>query len=67
MFATTNEIALSAPARLSMGSLFATVALWIERSSQRRTLAALPVEALKDIGIDQADASIEAAKPFWVA
>jgi uncharacterized protein YjiS (DUF1127 family) len=63
----TNEIALSAPARLSTGSLFATVVTWIERASQRRALAALSVEALKDIGVDPADASLEAAKPFWVA
>jgi len=65
MFATAGHIAIARPARSA--SLVQTVALWIERSTQRRTLAALTVEALKDIGIDPADATAEAAKPFWVA
>jgi uncharacterized protein YjiS (DUF1127 family) len=63
MFATAGRIALTSSAR---PSLFATVALWADRSSQRRTLAALTFEELKDIGVDPADAMQEAAKPFWV-
>lgn len=65
MFATAGRIAIASPARSS--SLFATVALWADRVSQRRALASLTVEALKDVGIDPADAMQEAAKPFWVA
>lgn len=65
MFANAGQIAIASPARAS--SLFQTVALWADRISQRRALGSLTVEALKDIGIDPADATIEAAKPFWVA
>jgi uncharacterized protein YjiS (DUF1127 family) len=67
MFATANQIAITSPARASASSILATVALWAERYSQRRVLASLTAEALKDVGIDQAAASVEAAKPFWVA
>jgi len=66
MYATSGRMAITAP-QSSTFSLFATIALWIERSTQRRTLASLSLEALKDIGLDQADAAQEAAKPFWVA
>ncbi len=65
MFATAGRIAIASPARSA--SLIQTVAVWAERVSQRRALASLTVEALKDIGIDPADASAEAAKPFWIA
>jgi uncharacterized protein YjiS (DUF1127 family) len=65
MFATTGQIAVPA-ARPAPRSLFATVALWADRTRQRRALASLTTEALKDIGIDPADAAHEAAKPFWV-
>ena len=64
MFATAGRIAFAAPAR---PSILATVALWVDRVRQRRALASLTVEALKDIGIDPADAMQEAAKPFWIA
>lgn len=38
---------------------------WHARSRQRRQLAQLPPEMLKDIGISRSDALSEAAKPFW--
>ena len=65
MYATSAEVALSAPAR--QVGLLQTVALWVGRSRQRRALAALSATELKDIGLDLADATVEAAKPFWVA
>ncbi|MDB5361698.1 MAG: hypothetical protein JWO51_2995 [Rhodospirillales bacterium] len=65
MFATAGRIAIASPARRA--PILTTVALWADRVGQRRALAALTVEALKDIGIDPADAMQEAAKPFWVA
>ena len=65
MFATAGRIAFASPVRSS--SILATVALWADRVRQRRALASLTVEALKDIGIDPADAMQEAAKPFWIA
>ena len=40
---------------------------WQERASQRRQLSALEPHLFKDIGVDPADASREAAKPFWRA
>lgn len=41
--------------------------LWSERSIQRRHLARLTPEALKDIGISPAAAAAEVDKPFWQA
>ena len=67
MFATASQIAINTPARFSLTSFAQTVALWAGRSSQRRVLAALTVDELKDVGIDQAAAATEAAKPFWAA
>jgi len=66
MFATAGQIAATLPTRRST-SLVATVALWAARANQRRTLAALTTAELKDIGVAPADATAEAAKPFWVA
>ena len=39
--------------------------LSIEKSGQRRVLARLDDDALRDIGISRSDAAREAAKPFW--
>lgn len=36
-----------------------------ERASQRRKLLTLSEHLLKDIGINRAQAELEAAKPFW--
>jgi uncharacterized protein YjiS (DUF1127 family) len=47
------------------------VALWARRSSRRRALrdelAAMPDEALADIGLTRERAWAEARKPFWAA
>ena len=67
MFATTGQIATVASVRTTRPSLFQTFAVWADRSRQRRTLATLTLEALKDIGLDPAVAAEEAAKPFWAA
>jgi uncharacterized protein YjiS (DUF1127 family) len=51
------------PMRLS-----ATIRSWIERSRQRQALRKLAERndyLLKDIGVSQAEALREAAKPFW--
>jgi uncharacterized protein YjiS (DUF1127 family) len=42
-----------------------TVACWHERARQRRALAALSDELLRDIGVTRFDAEHEANKPFW--
>lgn len=41
------------------------VALWQDRATQRRELAALDHRMLRDIGVDRATAVEEASKPFW--
>jgi uncharacterized protein YjiS (DUF1127 family) len=41
------------------------IARWIERSRQRRALAALDDHVLRDIGITRVEAVGEAEKPFW--
>lgn len=50
----------------SLGRMMKLLATWHDRSRQRRELAALPPELLKDMGIDHIDAMCEAEKPFWV-
>lgn len=40
---------------------------WIERLRDRRQLAALSDDMLKDIGVSRADAAHEAEKHFWQA
>ncbi|UCH72846.1 MAG: DUF1127 domain-containing protein [Rhodospirillales bacterium] len=41
------------------------LALWYERSRQRRDLARLDDRLLRDIGLDRATVELEIAKPFW--
>lgn len=50
---------------ISLADLLHTLKCWHARSRQRRQLAQLPPEMLKDIGISRYDALSEAAKPFW--
>jgi uncharacterized protein YjiS (DUF1127 family) len=42
-----------------------TIFTWIERSRQRRQLAALSDHSLKDLNISRADAEAEYRKRFW--
>ena len=44
---------------------WATIRAWMQRRTQRQALAGLDEHLLRDIGISRADASQEAAKPFW--
>jgi uncharacterized protein YjiS (DUF1127 family) len=44
-----------------------TILRWHEVRRQRRALLALSDQLLKDIGISRADATREAARPFWDA
>jgi uncharacterized protein YjiS (DUF1127 family) len=74
---SAHLVAGSAPARLhtepkvvepALLRLLRTVAVWMERSRQRRALAELADandHLLADLGISQAEARDEAAKPFW--
>jgi len=45
--------------------VFAGIAIWRERATQRRHLATLSDRMLRDIGVDRAHARVEASKPFW--
>lgn len=48
-----------------VAAAFMLIARWIERARQRRALAGLDDQMLRDIGITRADAVREAEKPFW--
>ncbi len=48
-----------------LASLCDRLWVWRERAAQRKMFAGLDDRALRDIALDQATASVEAAKPFW--
>ena len=48
-----------------IGRALATLSVWRNRHRQRRQLAALPNEILKNIGVNRADALRESEKTFW--
>ena len=45
----------------------ALVKMWWRRMEDRRTLATMDDQSLRDIGITRCDAFYEARKPFWRA
>jgi uncharacterized protein YjiS (DUF1127 family) len=47
------------------GKIFNTVALWMQRSKQRKNLAQLDKHLLDDIGLTEDMVAKEIAKPFW--
>ena len=51
--------------QLATGYLKVLLNTWYQRSRQRRQLAQLSGDQLRDIGIGQGEALLEAAKPFW--
>lgn len=54
--------------RTSASKCIRAVAIWIERSRQRRAikeLAGLNSRYLQDIGVSKEEALREASKPFW--
>jgi uncharacterized protein YjiS (DUF1127 family) len=59
--ATTNRIELPPV----LFGLIGTIAAWIVRRRQRRTLAELDEHLLNDVGLSREQAHREAAKPFW--
>ena len=42
-----------------------TLALWRERTAQRRSLAQMDTRSLRDAGISPAAAAYESGKSFW--
>lgn len=51
----------------AVSGIFDRLYTWQSRAQQRAHLAALDTRLLKDMGISQAAAGAEAAKPFWRA
>jgi len=47
--------------------MLATANLWRERARQRRHLAEMSPQMLRDIGVSVSAARAEAGKPFWMA
>ena len=45
---------------------WAIVRLWRERARQRRDLAEMSPDILRDIGVSPKAARAEAARPFWL-
>lgn len=56
-----------ASAARTLGQLARAVATWRKRARQRRDLAEMSPEMLRDIGISRSAARAEASKPFWIA
>jgi len=46
-------------------AMWSRVSAWIDRAGQRRALAELDDDLLRDIGITRYDAARESRKPFW--
>ncbi len=49
----------------SLAALWHKVARWYVLGHERRMLAGLNDDALKDIGLSRADVEHERARPFW--
>lgn len=50
---------------VSMGTVLARVACWTQTAKQRRALARMSPDQLRDIGLDHGAAAFEAERPFW--
>lgn len=53
------------PATAHGFNLWRRLARWYEVGRQRRALAALDDDALKDLGLSRADIYQESERPFW--
>ena len=56
---------LAAGLRVALSRATLTLLRWQELARQRRALAALSDQMLKDLGLTRADALREAGRPFW--
>ncbi len=64
---TTAPAHLGAVAAAVGGRILAIVATWHARAKERRALATMNDNELRDIGITRADVWAEMDKPFWRA
>jgi uncharacterized protein YjiS (DUF1127 family) len=53
------------PLRRTLAALAGHYGAWVSISSQRRALAELDDRLLRDIGVTDYEAAVEASKPFW--
>ena len=60
-------ISISRPVARPRVSVLSTFARLHDVWRQRQALKSLDADALRDIGLDRAEASAEAARPFWDA
>ena len=69
MFSPTIHagIAQHAPCRRGslLGRFLELLALWAARSHERRMLASFDERGLRDLGLNRAEAELEAGKAFW--
>lgn len=65
--AATKPLGALKIVRVSYYKALEIIMIWQERAEQRCALKELDSRQLKDIGITRADASREAAKPFWLS
>ncbi len=63
--AGTAPIATDGVFRNTVLGLMDMIRTWDQRYRQRQHLRDLPRSLLDDIGISEAEAMVEAAKPFW--
>lgn len=49
------------------GGLLSRISTWMRVAEERRALANLPADRLKDIGMSEHAAAMEIARPFWDA
>lgn len=65
-FVLMSYLAHKAPAVPLWKRALNRVQQWWELARQRRLLAGLSDEALKDIGLSRADVQAEIQRPFWI-
>ena len=64
-FVATSYRIHKAPAAPLWKRVLTRILRWHELARQRRELAAMSDEALKDIGLSRADIQEEIERPFW--
>ncbi|WP_416310516.1 DUF1127 domain-containing protein [Pseudomonas sp. W03] len=65
-FVSMSYHAHKAPAALLWKRALKRLLEWQELARQRRVLASMSDEALKDIGLSRADIQEEIERPFWI-
>lgn len=64
-FAGLGEKARPVHSAAGFGKFLRRLAAWIKVSGERRHLGRLSPHMLRDIGLHEGDADLEAQRPFW--